>query len=129
MRATAPADDTRAPAPVAGGASPAQRLARATSGAIEYEDDGRVSVLFPPPGAVLAAPAVGLAREESAPVPATVLAAPAAAPAPAHDAAAPGAATGTPAPAGAIDRDELYEDFMRRLRRDVLEQREQLGDL
>jgi hypothetical protein len=127
MRATAPADDRTAPAPAAGGASPAQRLARATSGAIEYEDDGRVSVLFPPPGAVLAAPAVGLAREESAPAPATVLAAPA--PGPAHDAAAPGAATGTPAAAGAIDRDELYEDFMRRLRRDVLEQREQLGDL
>jgi 3-oxoacyl-ACP reductase-like protein len=61
-----------------------------------------------------------LAREDDGPA-----AAPAPAPTPA---AAPAAAA--PAPAGAtLDRDELYQDFMRRLRRDVLEQREQLGEL
>jgi pyruvate/2-oxoglutarate dehydrogenase complex dihydrolipoamide acyltransferase (E2) component len=98
----------------------AQSIARATAGAIAYEDDGRVSVLFPPPGAVTAPPAAMLAREDDGPA-----AAPAPAPTPA---AAPAAAA--PAPAGAtLDRDELYQDFMRRLRRDVLEQREQLGEL
>jgi len=99
-------------------------VARATSGAIEYEDDGRVSVLFPPPSAVFAAPGGTIAREESAP------AAPApAAPAPAAPTAAPAGAAPVPAAAAALDRDELYADFMRRLRRDVLEQREQLGEL
>jgi hypothetical protein len=104
----------------------AQMIARATSGAIAYEDDGRVSVLFPPPGAVTAPPAAVLAREGAeageageAPAP-TAVTAPSPVTAPA----------GAPAPAGtALDRDELYQDFMRRLRRDVLEQREQLGRL
>jgi hypothetical protein len=78
-------------------------------------------VLFAPPGAVTAAPGAVLAREGDAPA-----AAPAPVPAPA---AAPAGAS-PPAPAGgALDRDELYQDFMRRLRRDVLEQREQLGEL
>jgi hypothetical protein len=97
----------------------ARSIARATAGAITYEDDGRVSVLFPPPGAVTAAPSPVLAREATeaseAPAPA-----PAATTAPS---AAPAGAT------PALDRDELYQDFMRRLRRDVLEQREQLGEL
>jgi hypothetical protein len=67
-----------------------------------------------------------LAREDAeaggAPAPAAAVTA-ASTPA----AAAPG---GAAAPAGAaLDRDELYQDFMRRLRRDVLEQREQLGEL
>lgn len=102
----------------------AQSIARAAAGAITYEDDGRVSVLFPPPGAVTAAPGPVLAREgdEASEAPA-----PAPTPAPASTQAA-----AAPAPAGAIpalDRDELYQDFMRRLRRDVLEQREQLGEL
>ena len=84
-----------------------------------------MSVLFPPPGAVTAAPATMLAREGAE-------AGGAAAPAPAVTAASPAAAApgGAAAPAGAaLDRDELYQDFMRRLRRDVLEQREQLGEL
>jgi hypothetical protein len=101
----------------------AQAIARATAtaGAIAYEDDGRVSVLFPPPGAVTAPPAAMLAREDDGP---------AAAPAPAPAPAAAVATGSQPAPAGAtLDRDELYQDFMRRLRRDVLEQREQLGEL
>ncbi|MEA2186529.1 MAG: hypothetical protein QOK16_1540 [Solirubrobacteraceae bacterium] len=100
----------------------AQALARSTAGAIAYHDDGRVSVLFPPPGAVHAAPAPVLAREgaEASEAPAPM---PAATAAPAPSAAA------APAAAPALDRDELYQDFMRRLRRDVLEQREQLGEL
>jgi len=113
-------DDAQAPVPE-GGMAKAQSIARATAGAIAYEDDGRVSVLFPPPGAVTAAPATVLARESG-----DASEAPAQAPAPAS---APATA---PAPAGAapaLDRDELYQDFMRRLRRDVLEQREQLGEL
>jgi hypothetical protein len=103
------------------GMAKAQAIARATAGAIAYEDDGRVSVLFAPPGAVTAAPAAMLAREGDAP---------AAAPAPAPAPAAAVATGSPPAPAGAtLDRDELYQDFMRRLRRDVLEQREQIGEL
>lgn len=101
----------------------ARTIAHATAGAITHADDGRVSVLFPPPGAVTAAPGSLLARESAEPIDAP-------APAPASTpAAAPAPA---PAPAGAapaLDRDELYQDFMRRLRRDVLEQREQLGEL
>jgi hypothetical protein len=116
-------DDAEAPVPESGLAK-AQAIARATSGAITYEDDGRVSVLFPPPGAVTAAPAAVLAREGedagAALAPTAVAASPPAT-------AVPG---GAAAPAGAaLDRDELYQDFMRRLRRDVLEQREQLGEL
>lgn len=117
-------DDAQAPVPESGMAK-AQSIARATAGAIAYEDDGRVSVLFPPPGAVTAAPATVLARESG-----DASEAPAQAPAPAP---APASAPATaPAPDGAapaLDRDELYQDFMRRLRRDVLEQREQLGEL
>jgi hypothetical protein len=127
MRSEAPVADAPAPAPAPASqpATPtAQLLARATTGAIEYEDDGRMSVLFPPPGSVLA-PGATIAREESAPT-----AMPAAAPSSAEQAQP--TVTGAPqaAPAAApLDRDELYADFMRRLRRDVLEQREQLGAL
>jgi hypothetical protein len=100
----------------------AEVLARATAGAIEYEDDGRVSVLFPPPGSVFASPGGVIARAESTPAAAAAEIAP---PAPAEIPAL----TAAPAAAVPLDRDELYADFMRRLRRDVLEQREQLGDL
>ena len=64
----------RREAPAAGAASApeparplttAQVLARATAGAIEYEDEGRVSVLLPPPGAVFGSPPRAIAREES----------------------------------------------------------------
>jgi hypothetical protein len=48
---------------------------------------------------------------------------------PAATAAPAPSAAAAPAAAPALDRDELYQDFMRRLRRDVLEQREQLGEL
>jgi hypothetical protein len=118
------ADAHRAVPATASASSTAALLARATAGAIEYEDDGRVSVLFPPPSAVFAASGATVAREESAP------AAPAPAAPGAPAAAAPAATGAVPAPAAAtLDRDELYADFMRRLRRDVLEQREQLGEL
>lgn len=123
MRSESPAWPEPGPAPSAAAMSPTARLiARATAGPVEYEDDGRMSVLFPPPGAVFASPGAGtLAREESPPADAP---APAAMPAdvPPSAAAAPGAA----AP---LDRDELYADFMRRMRRDILDQREQLGEL
>jgi hypothetical protein len=106
-------------APVAPASSTAQALARATAGTIAYEDDGRMSVLFPPPGAVTA-PAVPVLARDDAEAPA-----PALAPAVTAEAAPPAA----PAAAPALDREDLYQDFMRRLRRDVLEQREQIGEL
>ncbi len=131
MRSEAQAAGATVPAPAAtrGPASAtAQRLARATAGAIEYEDDGRVSVLFPPPGSVFASPGGTVARAEAPPGEAPAEAPPPVATATTATATAAAAPAGTAAPA-ALDRDELYADFMRRLRRDVLEQREQLGDL
>ena len=118
----------RAPEPPAPATPPARpvehpdarALARATAGAITYEDDGRVAVLLPPPGAVLA-------REEAAPGVETADARPGP-----HGPARPAdarAAPPPPEPRRALDRDELYEDFLLRLRRDVREQREQIGEL
>jgi hypothetical protein len=114
--------DTSAPPPTAASApaaepatSTAHQLARATDGTIAYEDDGRMSVLFPAPGAVAAPAGPVLAREVDAPTPAPAVTA---APAPPAAGAAP-----------ALDVEDLYQDFMRRLRRDVLEQREQIGEL
>jgi len=78
-----------------------------------------MSVLFPPPGAVTAPAGPVLARDDAE--------APAPAPAPTVNAAP--APAGAPAAAAALDREDLYQDFMRRLRRDVLEQREQIGEL
>jgi hypothetical protein len=115
--APAPAPE-RAPSPTAPPSSTARSLARATAGAIAYEDDGRMSVLFPPPGAVTAPVGPVLARDEAE--------APAPTPAPMPAVTAGPAPTAAPA---ALDRDDLYQDFMRRLRRDVLEQREQIGEL
>jgi hypothetical protein len=117
VRATAVPATQAAPAhrPVPA-TSTAQALARATAGAIAYEDDGRMSVLFPPPGAVTVPLGPVLARDESEAPP----------PPP------PPAATAEPAPTAAppaLDREDLYQEFMRRLRRDVLEQREQIGEL
>jgi hypothetical protein len=115
--APAPAPE-HAPSPTASAKKTAQALARATAGALAYEDDGRMSVLFPPPGAVTAPVGPVLARDEAE--------APAPAPAPTPPATAGPAPTAAPA---ALDREDLYQDFMRRLRRDVLEQREQIGEL
>jgi hypothetical protein len=127
MRSETPQDAT-APAPEAApdprtASGMAQRLARATAGAIQYEDDGRVGVIFPPPGAVFGSSEQQVAREGGEPADAMPATSPPAEPAHAG-AAGPAGAAGAP-----LDRDELYADFMRRLRRDVLEQREQLGDL
>jgi hypothetical protein len=116
-RVPAPELATPPTSPTAPPNSTARSLARATAGAIAYEDDGRMSVLFPPPGAVAAPLGPVLARDEAeAPTP-TPTPAVTARPAP------------PAAPPAALDREDLYQDFMRRLRRDVLEQREQIGEL
>ena len=123
MRSAAPREEAAA-GPIDGPSTVggvAQRLARATAGAIAYEDDGRVGVIFPPPGSVFGSSDAQVAREAAEPDPVPASTAPVD-PAPATGAAPAGAA----AP---LDRDDLYADFMRRFRRDVLEQREQLGDL
>jgi predicted component of type VI protein secretion system len=102
-------------------AAKAKAIARATAGAIAYEDDGRMSVLFPPPGAITTPVGTAVARDAAE--------APAAAPAPATALAAEPAPAPAPASSPALDREELYQDFLRRLRREVLEQREQIGEL
>ncbi|MDP2710300.1 MAG: hypothetical protein Q8O56_03695, partial [Solirubrobacteraceae bacterium] len=121
-RTPQPAATTTPPAaPERPASTTAQALARATAGAIEYEDDGRVGVLLPPPGAVFAAPGTAVARDATTAGDAPVATAPSAS-SPAPD------ARSAPAAGPALDRDELYADFMRRLRRDALEQREQIGE-
>jgi len=126
------APDAPAATTAPGGAlATAKELARATAGAIEYEDEGRVSVLLPPPGSVFAAPSRAIAREESIAEPAEPPAIADPAPAESLPPAEPAepAAPAAPAAALGLDRDELYADFAQRLRRDILEQREQRGEL
>jgi hypothetical protein len=102
------ADPTPAPA-AASSAIPAQELARRSGGELSNDGTGQSIVTFQPP----ASPAAEQPAEASE----------------------TGLASQTPvAPAlrkqlGDIDIDELYESFLQRLRRDLLHDRERLGDL
>ena len=127
-----------APAPTAVSRTPAvrgtsaQSIARAIGAEITYSDDGSPSIEFPAPeGPARAAPYVPfstsprtVSRVETAsdsPQPATNDHAPSAALTQNHPA--------SPGGAPALDADQLYEDFLARLRRDVLHEREQHGML
>ena len=108
----------------------AGRLAGATGGLVSRAPSELSTVAFAPPEEFLyppelPAPAL-LARqpaEASAPAPeATEAPAQAAAPAPHAPAAA--AAAG-----GGLQLDDIYDDVLRRLKRDLLREREQMGDL
>jgi len=111
----------------------AGRLAGATRGFVSRTPSELSTVAFAPPEEFLyppelPAPAL-LARqpaEASAPAPeATEAPAQAAAPAP-H---APAAAAAAAAAGGGLQLDDIYDDVLRRLKRDLLREREQMGDL
>jgi hypothetical protein len=115
----------------------AARLAEATGARVSYDDaTGVETVSFPQPAGAAFAPAVALMRagEDSTdggtgspgaePTPS---AAPAAAPAAPQPAPAPQAPAG--GGGGGGDIDEIYDQVMQRLRRDLLADRERMGDL
>lgn len=155
-QADAPVRASRA-ADVPQSTTAAHRVASAAGAALEWEPGGRAAVTFPPPGAPTAA--VSVARLESdAPLsppahsaepgiaPPAVPAAPAAAPPVPQplgsSAAAPPvpeplgtSATAPPPPrplgtsAGVASIDDLYDQVVERLRRDLLAERERMGDI
>ena len=143
-----PADRlSRAAFPPAEGAAPPRRGGTATSGArlaaatgtqVSYEENGVETVTFPRPAGASFAPAVALMRahdgsdhgdnqggeQSEGATPATAptqAAAPAAAAPPAPQ---PGGGAG-----GGGDIEEIYDQVMQRLRRDLLADRERMGDV
>ena len=131
-----------APAPTAVSRTPAvrgtsaQSLARAIGAEVSYADDGSPSIEFPSPEA---SPAGATPYVRFSTAPRTISRAETAATsssgsqATTADHAPPPALTqnhqGSPGAAPAFDPDQLYEDFLARLRRDVLHEREQHGML
>jgi hypothetical protein len=127
------------------GAAEAAQLALAAGGAVSFDASGRLSVDPPPaglgapgipaapaiPGVPGAAPTANAAAPAPAPevAPAEALAPEPSAPqAPTPSSVGPVGAAGTPA-AAAIDPEELYEQVVRRLRREVMHERELRGEL
>jgi len=112
----------------------AARLAEATGASVSHDaDSGAETVTFPRPSGAAFAPAVALMRapddsgtggadnQGGEPAPAAAPAAPPSQPAPAP---APSSGGG-----GGGDIDEIYDQVMQRLRRDLLADRERMGDL
>lgn len=130
-----------APAPTAVSRTPAvsgtsaQSLARAIGAEISYGDDGSPAIEFPAPDGTPAAPAPYVPFSTS---PRTVSRVETAAP-PSNGSTAttghtPSAALTenhqeSPGGGAGMDVDQLYEEFLSRLRRDVLHEREQHGML
>ena len=121
-----------APPPLSGTAS--ERLALAAGATLLPEADDQATVVFPPPGG-RGAPM--LARSQATPsaplartTPATGFSAPSAPP-PASLAtvspAPPAPAPASPSPSASMD--DVYEQVLERLRRDLLTERERMGDL
>jgi hypothetical protein len=131
--APAPAAISRTPA-VRG--TSAQSLARAIGAEVSYADDGTPGIEFPDPSG---SPAGATPYVPFSTSPRTVSRVDSAAPASngsqatTADHAPPPALTqnhqASPGGAAGIDPDQLYEDFLARLRRDVLHEREQHGML
>lgn len=141
------AADAAPPSPERSTDTPAAAAAAlAAGGAVNYDGD-RMSVTFPSPSAdadlarsvapmLARTPADAAPAAPTAPAPAPPVAVPAttadAASAP-STAPAPPAATSATAPAAAaaapIDPEELYEQVMRRFRREILHERELRGEL
>jgi hypothetical protein len=131
-----------APAPTAVSRTPAvrgtsaQSIARAIGGEISYAADGSPGIEFPTPEAP---PAAGAPYIPFSSAPRTVsrvdtaASSSSSAPAATTDHAPPAALTQnhqeSPGSAPGLDPDQLYEDFLARLRRDVLHEREQHGML
>ena len=124
-----PATVARAEAPAApargfGGTSGA-RLAAATGGILRQEDGETETLVFPRPEGRAFAPAFALMREPD----------PAPADGQAPSAAAQAATPPSPAPAppaqggGGGDIEEIYDQVIERLRRELLADRERMGDV
>jgi hypothetical protein len=125
-RRTAPvpgAEAERAGLPAAAGSTVAH-LARATGGEVFDESSGLATVEFPTPGSAGVVARATVPTSSGAPPTESIAeAAPAVAPAAAPSAPAP------PATRTGADMDEVYEHVVRRLRRDLLLEREAMGDL
>jgi len=128
----APEAVSRAPmaAPAAQGTS-GQTLASALGVEAGYDDAGTSEIVFPAPdGAPPFVPFSTAPRSVSREIAMPELSVPAAAnpgaPPPSSAAAPAAAAAEAPPP---LDKDALYEEFMSRLRRDILHEREQSGIL
>jgi hypothetical protein len=109
----------------------AQTLARAIGAEVTYSEDGTPAIEFPEPGGSQAAPAPYIPFSTT---PRTVSRVETAASNGSQAEHTPSAALtenhqASPGGASAIDPDQLYEDFLARLRRDVLHEREQHGML
>ncbi len=119
-RAEAPA----APARGFGGTSGA-RLAAATGGILRQEDGETETLVFPRPQGRAFAPAFALMREPD-PAPAEAPGAPAE---PAQAAAPPASPAPAPREGGGGDIEEIYDQVIERLRRELLADRERMGDV
>jgi hypothetical protein len=105
------------------------RIAAASGAILAREPDGTETVSFPEASAPVAA-----AAGSAATGPVAMSFAPAASDTPARSALTPPAASPPSAPArpgaaDANDQEELYERMVTRLRRDLLAERERVGDL
>jgi hypothetical protein len=128
-----------APAPLAVSRTPAvsgasaQAIARAVGTDVAYASDGTPGIVFPPPpGANAASPYAPFStapRTVSREITMPEMAVSAAPPPSSASSSNGGAPAAEPAAAPALDPDQLYEDFLTRLRRDVLHEREQAGIL
>jgi hypothetical protein len=107
------------------------RIAQATGALLRREDEGRETVVFPPPAGRAFAPAISVMREADSSAPNSNDQGqpdPGSAPP-----AAPPAAAPAPPPAqgggGGGDIEEIYTQVIDRLRRDLLADRERMGDV
>jgi hypothetical protein len=118
--AAAPSGIRRAP-------TSGSRLATATGATLSRGDEGYETVVFPRPSGLAFAPAVSLMRaaEDAAPAEAPAGAGPAAP----QSSPAPAPAQGGGGGGGGGDIEEIYTQVIERLRRDLLADRERMGDL
>jgi hypothetical protein len=105
------------------------RIAAATGGTVESDDGELVTVVFPRPAESAFAPAATLMRAPDTEPPA----APSPGPSPGTSTVpAPTTAPAPPPPpagGGSTDIEEIYDQVMQRLRRDLLADRERMGDM
>jgi hypothetical protein len=105
------------------------RLAAATGGTLESDDGETVTVVFPRPAESAFAPAATLMRAADPEPPAASAPAPSAVTTTAPTAATAPAPPASPGRSGGADIEEIYDQVMQRLRRDLLADRERMGDM
>ncbi len=105
------------------------RLAAATGGTVESDDGETVTVAFPRPGESAFAPAATLMRAADPELPTASPPEPSAAMTTAPAATTAPAPPAPPRGSGPADIEEIYDQVMQRLRRDLLADRERMGDM